>query len=195
MQSAKADTILRRTHSAECEEVSTTTSLFILPRQRLITEGYPNISVLWLRTKRPHEIYAKHAVPLQKGKSLHNNVVPRLYRKTRKYPKSSRCTRQFEMHLPRKEKKTAATYRQMKNATSTQADTWERNNGQEKTKGLLRMTYVSWTSWRSDTNVMHSNDSAQHRKYVRCCPGDELSKVLLWELPLKVELTFVLIKG
>ena len=34
-----------------------------------------------------------------------------------------------------REKKTAATYRQMKNATSTQADTWERNNGQEN-KGV-----------------------------------------------------------
>ena len=75
-------------------------------------------------------------------------------------------------------KKTAVTYRQIKNATSTQAATWERDNGQEKTKGLLRMTYVSWTNLRSNTNIMHSNDSAQNRKYVRCFPENELSKEL-----------------
>ena len=45
--------------------------------------------------------------------------------------KKLQCTGQFEMHLPRKEKKTAATYRRMKNATSTPAATWERNDGLE----------------------------------------------------------------
>ena len=50
-------------------------------------------------------------------------------------------------NVPAQEKKrTAATYQRMKDVTSTQVATWDRSNGQEKTKELLRMTYVLWTS-------------------------------------------------
>ena len=74
---------------------------------------------------------------------------------------SLRCTcpgKKDRRHLPTNE-----------NVTSTQVATWERNNGQEKTKGLLRMTYVSWTSWRS---------ADECNALVRCFPGDDLPKNL-----------------
>ena len=65
---------------------------------------YKHIRAMVAGKKAIKHLCQTRFIATKKGE-MHNNVVPRLYRKTRQHPKSSQCKRQFEMHLPKRKDK------------------------------------------------------------------------------------------